>query len=68
LNFNKIYVLGAGAIGSIYGALLSRKNSITLIGRKTHVDAINLNGLSVLGDVNDVFHVKAETEIREIPQ
>ncbi|MGQ9641115.1 MAG: ketopantoate reductase family protein [Candidatus Bathycorpusculaceae bacterium] len=67
MNFNKIYVLGAGAIGSIYGALLSRKNSVTLIGRKTHVDAINMDGLSVSGDLNEVFHVKAETEIREIP-
>ncbi|MDI6690514.1 MAG: 2-dehydropantoate 2-reductase [Candidatus Bathyarchaeota archaeon] len=66
--FNQIYVLGAGAIGSVYGALLSRKNSVTLVGRKAHIDAVNSNGLCVLGDVNEVFHVKAETEIHEIPQ
>lgn len=65
-SFSKIYVLGAGAIGSVYGALLSIKNNVVLIGRKAHVYAINKGGLSVFGDVNDVFHVKAETEIREI--
>ncbi len=66
MSFNKIYVLGAGAIGSVYGALLSRKNHVVLIGRKAHVDEVNSNGLFLSGDVNGIFHVKAETEIREI--
>jgi 2-dehydropantoate 2-reductase len=60
--------LGAGAIGSVFGALLSRKNDVTLIGRESHVKAINSNGLSVSGEVNEIFHVKAEKEIREIPK
>lgn len=68
MNFNKIIVLGAGAIGSAFGALLSRKNDVTLIGRKAHIDAINAYGLSVSGDVNEVFHVKAKTEICDIPK
>ncbi|MGB9714077.1 MAG: ketopantoate reductase family protein [Candidatus Bathyarchaeales archaeon] len=68
MSFNKIIVLGAGAIGSVFGALLSKKNDVTLIGRKDHIDAVNSNGLSVSGDVNEVFNLKAETEIREIPQ
>lgn len=68
MNFNKIIVLGAGAIGSVFGALLSKKNNVTLIGRKTHVDRINACGLSISGDVNEVFRLKAETEIREIPR
>lgn len=68
MSFNKIFVLGAGAIGSAFGALLSKKNDVVLIGRKAHVDAINSSGLSVSGDVNEVFNLKAETEIREIPQ
>ncbi len=68
MSFNQIHVLGAGAIGSVYGALLSRKNSVTLIGRKVHVDAINSKGLSVLGDVNEAFHVRAETKVHSIPQ
>ena len=67
MSFQKIFVLGAGAIGSTYGALLSRRNNVTLIGRKAHVDAINKNGLTLSGDVNGKFFVKAETAIREIP-
>lgn len=45
MSFQKIFVLGAGAIGSCYGALLSRNNDVTLIGNKAHVDAINSSGL-----------------------
>jgi len=67
MSFQKIFVLGAGAIGSTYGALLSRRNDVTLIGRKAHVDAINKNRLALSGDVNDKFFVKAETAINEIP-
>ncbi|MCK4669067.1 2-dehydropantoate 2-reductase, partial [Candidatus Bathyarchaeota archaeon] len=47
--FNKIFVLGAGAIGSVYGASLSNKNDVTLIGNKAHVDAVNTSGLSISG-------------------
>ncbi|AMQ18550.1 2-dehydropantoate 2-reductase [Thermococcus peptonophilus] len=46
----KIYVLGAGSIGSLFGALLARAgNDVTLIGRREQVDAINKNGLQVIG-------------------
>jgi 2-dehydropantoate 2-reductase len=42
----KIAVIGAGAIGSVIGGLLSKAGEdVTLIGRKPHVDAINKNGL-----------------------
>jgi len=67
MSFQKIFVLGAGAIGSTYGALLSQRNNVTLIGRRTHVDAINKNGLTLSGDVTGKFLVKAETAIKEIP-
>jgi 2-dehydropantoate 2-reductase len=65
MNFSKIFVLGAGAIGSVYGALLSQRNDVTLIGNRTHVDAVNSKGLSISGDINRVFHLKADTEIHE---
>ncbi|ACJ16955.1 2-dehydropantoate 2-reductase [Thermococcus onnurineus NA1] len=46
----KIYILGAGSIGSLFGALLTRAgNDVTLIGREDQVRAINENGLHVLG-------------------
>ena len=67
MSFQKIFALGAGAIGSTYGALLSQRNNVTLIGRRTHVDAINKNGLTLSGDVTGKFLVKAETAIKEIP-
>jgi 2-dehydropantoate 2-reductase len=42
----KIAVIGAGAVGSVIGGLLSKSGEdVTLIGRKPHVDAINQNGL-----------------------
>ena len=46
----RIYVLGAGSIGSLFGALLTRTgNDVTLIGREEQVRAINENGLKVVG-------------------
>lgn len=68
MNFDKIIILGAGAVGSVFGALLSRKNDVTLIGRKNHVETINQNNLSISGEINEVFHVKAQTKIHEIPK
>jgi len=64
----KIFILGAGAIGSVLGGLLSEKNDVTLIGNRTHVDTVNSNGLSICGDVNATFRVHADTKIREIPE
>lgn len=62
-----VIVLGAGAIGSFYGALLSHKVDTLLVGRKSHVDAINARGLVVTGVIEGVFHVKASEELRSIP-
>ena len=68
MTFERILVLGAGAMGSIYGAFLSRKNDVTLIGDKTHVESINSSGLRITGDANETIQVKAETEIHDIPR
>lgn len=45
----KIAVLGAGAMGSLIGALLSGTHDITLVGRKPHIDAVNDRGLRITG-------------------
>jgi 2-dehydropantoate 2-reductase len=46
----KIAVIGAGAVGSVIGGLLSKAGEdVTLIGRKPHVDAINQSGLILEG-------------------
>lgn len=66
---NKIAVIGAGAIGSIIGGLLAKAGEdVTLIGRKTHVDAINNNGLiidGVFGKIN--IRVKAAERLNFKP-
>lgn len=67
MRFRKIIVLGAGAVGSSYGALLSKENEVTLVGNRAHVDAINSKGLLVEGDVKGRFSVRAATVIGEIP-
>ncbi len=42
----KIAVMGAGAVGCYYGAMLARAgHDVTLIGRSTHVKAMNRDGL-----------------------
>ena len=57
----KIAVIGAGAIGSVIGGLLSKAGEdVTLIGRKPHVDAINQNGLILDAESSKtVIQVKA---------
>jgi len=63
MSFQKIFIVGAGAIGSCYGAFLSRKNDVTLIGTRAHIDAVNSHGLMINGDIEGKFQVKAETRI-----
>ena len=67
MNFDHIYILGAGAIGSIFGAFLSQKNQVTLIGRARHMKAINSNRLKVVGDRAGTYSPATSTAITEIP-
>jgi 2-dehydropantoate 2-reductase len=57
----RIAIIGAGAIGSVIGGLISKAGEdVTLIGRKPHVDAINQNGLILEGGPGKmVIQVKA---------
>jgi 2-dehydropantoate 2-reductase len=42
----KVAVMGAGAVGCYYGAMLARAgHEVVLIGRPSHVDAVNAKGL-----------------------
>jgi 2-dehydropantoate 2-reductase len=48
----RIGILGAGAIGSVLGAFLSRAgHDVTLIGRSSHVAAIRRDGLRIDGSL-----------------
>ncbi|MBI1935257.1 2-dehydropantoate 2-reductase [Candidatus Woesearchaeota archaeon] len=62
----RIIVLGAGAIGSFYGAKLSKLNDVLLVGKTEHVEKINKSGLRVIGLDNNIYRLKAETKIDEI--
>jgi 2-dehydropantoate 2-reductase len=51
-----IVIIGAGAIGSLFGALLAKKNTVVLVGRAPHITTIQQNGLNITGKTH--FHVK----------
>lgn len=45
----KIVIIGAGAMGCLYGAYLSRHNEVVMLDSyQPQVDAINKNGITVL--------------------
>jgi len=62
-----IVVLGAGAIGSVYGAKLSTAHQVVLVTRPSHADAINTHGLRITGAEDNVYRVRAETDVHELP-
>ena len=53
----KIAVLGAGAMGSIYGGHLSLHNDVYMIDKKQEiVDKINADGLKLFENDKDVIY------------
>ncbi len=64
----KIVVIGAGAMGSIYGGHLSLHNDVYLVDtNQTVVDAINADGLKIDEDgVTNTYHPKAVTKTEGI--
>jgi len=61
-----IVVLGAGAIGSLYGSLLSKKNYVTLIGSPKHINAIKKKGLTIKGKTQSNIKISAEVNIKKL--
>ncbi len=62
-----IVVLGAGAIGSLFGGLLSRKNTVVLVGRPPHVTTIQKNGLAITGKTQIRTKISAVDTIDKVP-
>lgn len=63
-----ICLYGAGALGSVLGALLSRRAAVTLIGREAHVRAIRRHGGVRLSGVRPgLYPVEARTDARVPP-
>ena len=61
--FRHIAVVGAGAVGSYYGALLARAgNRVTLIGREAHAQAVNTGGMRLRrAGIDEAIAVTAST-------
>jgi 2-dehydropantoate 2-reductase len=62
----KILIVGAGAIGSLFGALLSQKNEVVLLGRSPHVDIIQRNGLQISGKTTMHCNITALDSVQKI--
>lgn len=65
----KIVVLGSGAMGSMYGSILSQRNEVWLYDIwQDHIDEINKNGLKIKFPDNSekIFHPHATTNAESI--
>ncbi|HYJ07075.1 MAG TPA: 2-dehydropantoate 2-reductase [Chthoniobacterales bacterium] len=62
----QIIVLGAGAIGSLYGAKLAAGNDVLLVGRPEHAAAISARGLRIEGIESQTVRVPAATAVTQI--
>lgn len=65
-KIKQIIVLGAGVIGSCYGAFLSLKNDVKMIDDETRVNKINNNGITIITDIEKKFNPVAQTHLRRI--
>lgn len=65
-----ILILGAGALGSIYGGYLARAgHDVILVGREAHVQAIQTHGLRISGpDEEFTIPVRAVADARGLSQ
>ena len=63
-----IVIFGAGAIGSLIGAILSKYANVYLISRKEHAYAIKKSGLEISGKTIIKKNMIAETSIEKIPK
>ena len=62
-----IAILGAGAIGSVYGAKLSTEHDVVLAARPAHVEHINAHGLRLIGAEEATYRVRAVDRIEALP-
>ena len=64
-TFRRVAVVGAGAVGSFYGAMLARAgHAVVLIGRPAHVEAIRRDGLKLeMGGRTETVALDAHSEI-----
>jgi 2-dehydropantoate 2-reductase len=61
-----IVIVGAGAIGSLYGGLLAKKNKVVLVGRAPHITSIQKKGLTIKGKTHLNIKVPSIESIKDI--
>jgi 2-dehydropantoate 2-reductase len=59
----EILVFGAGAMGSFFGGLLSRRHDVILVGRPEHVAAIRSRGLRISGKTTMIAKPRAAIRV-----
>jgi 2-dehydropantoate 2-reductase len=64
--FDQVIVFGAGAVGSAYAALLSKKLPVTIVARSEQVKAVAENGLTVTGEAAGNYKVSAVETLDKI--
>jgi 2-dehydropantoate 2-reductase len=61
-----IVVFGAGAIGSLFGGLLAKENTVVLVGRTPHIRSIQQKGLRIHGKTHQTIQVSAVENPKDI--
>jgi 2-dehydropantoate 2-reductase len=62
----RVVILGAGAMGSLMGALLSQHEEVVIVGREAQARAVSRSGIRVEGATNMVAMPKAATSCKGI--
>ena len=64
----KVAVMGAGAVGCYYGAMLARAgHEVRIVGRMQHVEAVNARGLILeTSGFTEAIHVAATVDASEV--
>ena len=67
-DIRKVVVMGAGAVGSFYGAMLARAgHAVTLVGRPAHVQAVQQGGLQLdMAGRSETLRVHATTDVAAV--
>ena len=66
MAIDRVIVVGAGAIGSLYAAKLSAHTDVMVVARRAHADAINRDGLKVVGVESFNARISATTAVDSI--
>jgi 2-dehydropantoate 2-reductase len=67
----QILILGAGAIGSVFGGLLKKAgHDVFLVGRKLHIQQINENGLFIDGiwGEHSIKNITGHTNLKDLSE